>query len=74
MKPLLHRRRKAFRSRRAQALVEYALILVLVAMIALVGLTRMKEAEANTLGTINNSIGSVMGNAGLNGDVEPQED
>ena len=74
MEPLLHKRRKAFRSRRAQALVEYALILVLVAMIALVGLTRMKEAEANTLGTINNSIGNVMGDAGLNGDVEPDDD
>ncbi len=73
MKPLLHRCRKALRSRRAQALVEYALILVLVSMIALVGLTRMKEAEANTLGTINNSIGNVMGNAGLNGDGVPEE-
>ena len=72
MQPLLHRCRKALKSRRAQALVEYALILVLVSMIALVGLTSMKEAEANTLGTINNSIANVMGEPSL-GDGEPQE-
>ncbi len=60
MKRLHNIARRAFRSRRGQALVEYALILVLVAVVIVVGLTALKEEQANTMGSIANSIGNVM--------------
>ncbi len=56
--------RRAFRWLRGQAIVEYALLLALIALVVLAGLTALKEEEANTMGTISNSIGNVMGSPG----------
>lgn len=47
-------------SKKGQALVEYALILALVAMVILASLTTLKEEVGNTIGEVSNTVGNVM--------------
>jgi pilus assembly protein Flp/PilA len=49
----------AVSSRRGQGLVEYSLILVLVAIVVIVALMILGPVVGNTFSTINNSVGSL---------------
>jgi pilus assembly protein Flp/PilA len=52
---------RAHRSARGQGLVEYALILVLVAIVVIAALMILGPVIGNTFSTINTSIASVPG-------------
>ena len=52
-------RRKAKNLRRGQGLVEYALILVLVAIVVIAALMILGPIVGNTFSTLNNSLASV---------------
>ena len=49
----------AVRSRRAQSLVEYALILALVAIVVIVALTALGGHTESALSNVSNTIGNV---------------
>jgi pilus assembly protein Flp/PilA len=49
----------AVSSRRGQGLVEYSLILVLIAIVVIVALMILGPVVGNTFSTINNSVGSL---------------
>ncbi len=49
------------RGRRAQGIVEYALILALVTLVVLVALTSLHHAASNVFDTDSNAIGGAIG-------------
>jgi pilus assembly protein Flp/PilA len=49
----------AFRSRRGQSLVEYALILALVAIVVIVALTALGGHTRDAMSNVSNTIGNV---------------
>jgi pilus assembly protein Flp/PilA len=56
---LTRRVQRAVSSPRGQGLVEYALILVLVAIFVIAALMLLGPVIANVFSTINNSVGSI---------------
>ena len=55
---LLTKLRMALRSKQGQSLVEYALILALVAIVVIVALTALGGHASNSMGNVANTIGN----------------